>query len=148
MAITAANDLQWKIGNGNKVVQATGNYFGAAFNDLFQNESFVQPLVYFCIFKILLVHSGTEMTFPLKEIKKKKRQLFSQWEATKHALLDSSFMKYIRFPLYHFLEPLKKRERTENPLFDGEYFPLKASLWFMFTPGSSTCDDSAAGACS
>lgn len=48
-----------------------GNYFRAAFNDLlFQKGSFLQPLVYFCVFKILLLHSGIEMTFPLDEIKK------------------------------------------------------------------------------
>lgn len=37
------------------------------------------------------------MTFPLKEVIKKKKKLFSQLGGTKHALLDSSFIKYIRF---------------------------------------------------
>lgn len=82
----------------------------------------------------LLVLSGTETSFPLKEIKKKKTtSLFSARGGTEHVLLDTSFMKYSFFPP-SFFRVIKKGERTETPLTDGEYSPLKASVKVMFTP--------------
>lgn len=48
-------------------------------------------------------------------------------------LLDTSFMKYSFFPP-SFFRAIKKGERTETPLTDGEYSPLKASVKVMFSP--------------
>lgn len=71
----------------------------------------------------LLVLSGTETSFPLEEIKKKKDISFlSEGGGTEYVLLDTSFMKYSFFPP-SFFRAIKNGERTETPLPDGEYSP-------------------------